>query len=130
MRCDARRGSVEHLATFIRVSSVILSIIDGGAMILFLIGAATFRPNRTGQREGVFICLILAGVFGAGSLGRAVDAYMGGSFYYASTMPRDLWPLVVFGGVRFIHTALGVTLWVWTLKRFRRYRIDAASRSS
>ncbi len=121
---------MEHLPTFIRVSSVIVSIIDGGAMILLLIGAATFKPNRTGQREGVFICLILAGLFGANSLARALSAYMGGSFYYASTMPRELWPMFVFGSARLVHAALGVTLWVWTLKRFRRYRIEAKRGSS
>lgn len=94
-------------------------------MLLFLIGAATFRPNRTGQREGVFICLLIAALFGVSSIGRALSAYMGGSYYYASTMPRELWPLFAFAGARFAYIALSVTLWIWTLRRFRQFRIEA-----
>ncbi len=121
---------MEHLPTLIRVSSLIVSIIDGGAMILLLIGAATFKQGRTGQREGFFVCLILAGLFGTNALARALSAYMGGSYYYALTMPGDLWPLVVFGSARLVHAAFGVTLWVWTLKQFRQYRIDARERNT
>lgn len=116
---------MEHLPTFIKVSSLIVSIFDGGAMLLFLVGAATFRPNRTGQREGVFICILLTGLFGFSSIGGGMEAFMGGSYYYANTMPRELWPLVVFAGARLAYIALNLTLWIWTLRRFRQFRIEA-----
>ncbi len=73
--------------------------------------------------------MLIAGLFGLDSLSELAEAYMGGAYYYAFTMPRELWPLIMLGVTRVFYIALSMTLWIWTLKRFRRERIEAAMRT-
>ena len=112
--------------TILSSLSWVISIIDGGIMILFFVGASTYKQGRLNQRQGMFVCLLIALIFGANAAARGLDGFMGGSVRYAVGRPDVVWPLVALEIARFFHVVFGLVFWVWVLLQFRRYRIDSS----